>query len=794
MPLLRCVHTNRLALRLARFRGVLLLGIFSALGGMAESAPRKPSPNTQFISQYCLDCHDTDAAKGGINLEGLDPAQVEPGTDLWERVVRKVATRQMPPPGKRRPDDRESDRFVTRLASALDLAAAKSPEPGRTDTIRRLNRIEYQNAIRDLLGLHIDAAALLPKDDASHGFDNVTVGDLSPTLLDRYIAAAQKISRLAVGSVSRHPGGETFRFPADLTQDYPVEGLPLGTRGGGLLPCTFPRDGTYEFQIRLARDRNEAVEGLSEPHELVLLLDRAEVQRFAVTPPPGPNKDYDHVDAHLKVRLPVSAGRRQMGVTFLKNPSALLETRRQPHAAHFNFHRHPRLGPAVYQVSITGPYDSTGPGDTDSRRQLFAGKPQDSAHEEAFAAGVLKRLMQRAYRRPITPDDLESPLQFYREAREENGFEAGMEAALAAVLVSPNFLFRVERDPPGIQPGTAYHLADLELASRLSFFLWSSLPDDALLTPAFAGDLHQPRELARQTRRMLADPRAGALASNFASQWLQTRNLDAITPDLRLFPDFDDNLRQAFRRETELFVDRVRREDRSILEFIKSDGTYLNERLARHYDVPHIYGSHFRWVPLHEVSRSGGLLRQGSVLTVTSYATRTSPVLRGKWILDNLLGSPPPPPLPNVPALRDNTVSATASVRARLAEHRANPACASCHDVMDPVGFALENFDAVGRWRILEDGQPVDSSGGLPDGRVFDGVAGLESGLLDQPELFAQALTEKLLIYALGRGLSPKDAPAVRKIVRDAAKDHYRFSSIILGIVQSLPFTQRKSL
>ncbi|MCC7376848.1 MAG: DUF1592 domain-containing protein [Verrucomicrobiales bacterium] len=756
-------------------------------------SPLEPSSQAPFISQYCLDCHDADVAKGGINLEGLDPAKVEPKTDLWERVLRKVSTRQMPPPGKRRPDDRESDRFVDRLASALDHAAAKSPEPGRTETIRRLNRTEYQNAIRDLLGLHIDAAALLPKDDASHGFDNVTVGDLSPTLLDRYIAAAQKISRLAVGSTGRRPGGETFRFPADLTQDNPVEGLPLGTRGGGVLSYTFPRDGIYEFQIRLARDRNEAVEGLSEPHELVLLVGRTEIQRFTVSPPPGPNKDYESVDTHLKIRWPIQAGLRQVGVTFLKNPSTLLETRRQPHPAHFNFHRHPRLGPSVYQVSISGPFESTGPVDNSNRSWLLTGKPANTADEEPFVRGVLTQLMQRAYRRPVSPADLENPLRLFREARGADGFEAGVESALSAVLVSPHFLFRVETDPPAPPTQSTYRISDLELASRLSFFLWSSLPDEALLAAAIDGELHEPRVLARHTRRMLADPRAASLAGNFAAQWLQTRNLDAITPDLRLFPDFDDNLRQAFRRETELFVDRIRRENRSILEFIRSDGTYLNERLAQHYGVPHVYGSRFRWVPLDVESRRGGLLRQGSILTVTSYATRTSPVLRGKWVLDNLIGTPPPPPLPNIPALKDNTVSAVASVRARLAEHRANPACASCHDLIDPVGFALENFDAIGRWRSLEDGLPVDSSAGLPDGSVFDGVAGLEAGLLRRPELFAQALTEKLLVYALGRGLTPKDGPAVRKIVRAAADDDYRFSSILLGIVQSLPFTHRKT-
>ena len=621
----------------------------------------------------------------------------------------------------------------------------------------------------------------------------MTVGNLSPTLLDRYITAAQKISRLAVGAPRRSPGGDTFRIRADLTQEERVEGLPVGTRGGALIPYTFPQDGEYEIQIRLTRDRNEEIEGLHNTHELELLLDRECVKLFTVTPPQG-HKNYDVVDAHLKVRFPVTAGPHQLGVTFLKNPSALLETKRQPYQAHFNLHRHPRIGPAIYQVSINGPYGANGPGDTPSRRRIFVSQPTKPAEEERCAERILTTLMRRAYRRPVTEPDLQKPMEFYRKARAEEGFEAGIETALSAVLTSPEFLFRVEPDPTGVAPHTAYRLSDLDLASRISFFLWSSIPDYELLDTATRGELHKPRVLEKQVRRMLADDRSRNLVNNFAEQWLYLRNLELLTPDLRLFPDFDDNLRQAFRKETELFFESVLREDRSVLDLVKADYTYLNERLAKHYGIPNVYGSRFRRVSLEKDSERGGLLRQGSVLMVTSYATRTSPVIRGKWVLENILGTPPPPPLPNVPALKDNTVSATLSVRERLAEHRANSTCASCHNLMDPVGFSLENFDAVGRWRTVEEGQPIDVTGGLPDGSKFTGVSGLERGLLHRPELFVGTLTEKLLTFALGRGVEYYDAPAVRKIVRQAKGDDFRFTSISLGIVNSTPFIMRNSL
>ncbi len=776
---------------LARLAGPCAL----ALVTLAASAVAAPLPTTvkSAVSQYCLDCHDGEVKKGNFDIGKILKDDLQPHSVEWERVVRKLAARQMPPVGKDRPSEKDFERLVATLGSSLDKAAAKNPNPGRTDTFRRLNRTEYRNAIRDLLGLEIDAAALLPKDDASHGFDNVTVGDLSPTLLNRYISAAEKISRLAVGAPMNKPNGDTFRLKPDRTQEEHVEGLPLGTRGGTLIRHTFPRDGEYEVQVRLTRDRNEVVEGLNEIHELEVLLDRATAAQFKVGPPKG-DRDFEKVDAHLKARFSVKAGAHEVGVTFLKNPSSLVETKREPFQARYNMHRHPRLTPAVYQVSITGPYESKEAGDTLSRRKIFVSYPAKPAEEDVCAERILSAFVRKAYRRPVTGADLAKPLQFYREAKAAGGFEAGIGSALSAVLVSPEFLFRIERDPADVAPATAYRISDVTLASRLSFFLWSSIPDEELLAAAERGELHRPKVLEKQVRRMLADPRAGSLVENFAAQWLYLRNLDSFTPDLRLFPDFDDNLREAFRRETELHFEALLKEDRNVLDLLKTDHTFLNERLAKHYGIPNVYGSQFRRVALGPDSHRGGLLRQGSVLTVTSYATRTSPVIRGHWILGNLLGTPPPPPPANVPNLKENTVSDSLPMRARLAEHRANAACASCHNLMDPVGFSLENFDAIGRWRVAEDGVPVDASGGFPDGSKFTGVAGLEDGLLKHPELFVGTMTEKLLTFALGRGVEEHDAPAVRKIVHDAKGDGNRFSSVIIGIVNSTPFTMRKTL
>lgn len=774
-----------------RWLNWVLTGLLSCAASASAAEQPVAGAVRAVVGKFCVECHGADAAKGGLNLEKILPEDVSRHSDAWEKVVRKLNARHMPPIGKPRPDERTYSAIVSSLETTLNRAAAAKLNPGRTDTVRRLNRTEYQNTIRDLLALDIDAAALLPADEASHGFDNVTVGTLSPTLLDRYITAAQKIARLAVGGAQRAPGGDTIRIKPDITQEERVEGLPLGTRGGALIRHTFPQDGEYEFQLRLTRDRNEEVEGLKEPHEFLLLIDR-EQMRNAIVRPPGA-KGHDLVDAHLKFRLPVKAGPHDLGVTFLKNPASLRETARQPYTAQFNMHRHPRSSPAVYQVSITGPFGAHGPGDTPSRSRIFIAQPKSPGEEETCAKQILSTLMRRAYRRPVNDADLARPMEFFRDGRKEANFDAGIEAALSAVLVSREFLFRVEQEPKGLAGKSPYRITDLELASRLSFFLWSSVPDDELLDVAARGQLNQPDVLAKQTRRMLADPRSRSLVSNFASQWLHLRNLDSITPDGRLFPDFDDNLRQAMRRETELLFEEVLRDDRSVLDLLRTDHTFLNERLAKHYGIPNIYGPRFRRVALGPETPRGGLLRHASVLTVTSYATRTSPVIRGNWILGTLLGTAPPPPPPNVPALEDNAVSASLPVRERLAQHRANAACASCHDLMDPVGFALENFDALGRWRTLDEGKPVDASGGFPDGAKFIGVAGLEQALLNRPELFASTLTEKLLTFALGRGVESFDAPAVRQVVRDAKTDNHRFSAIVLGIVKSTPFTMRQS-
>jgi len=734
------------------------------------------------INQYCVGCHNSTSKAAGL---ALDTAKVD-DTATWEKVLRRVRGRTMPPVGLPRPKEADYQNLVATLETKLDAGIV---DPGRTDTFRRLNRTEYQNAIRDLLAVDVDVTGLLPSDDASHGFDNVTVGNLSPTLLERYLGAARKISRLAIGIPPKQVGGETVMLPPDLTQEEHFEDLPLGTRAGTVVKYTFPLDAEYEIQIRLQRDRNEHVEGLRGTHAVDLMLDGERIQAFTAKPPTQ-GQDHSVVDREFNVRLRVSAGPHVIAAAFPKQSATLLETERQPYQAHFNMDRHPRITPAVFSVTVNGPYAVKGPGDTPSRRAIFVCKSED----EACAKKILSGLTRRAYRRPSTEADLTVPLKFYREARKSEGFEAGIEMGLRAVLVSPEFLFRVEQDPPGAAPKSVYRITDLELASRLSFFLWSSIPDEELLAAAVRGDLHQPAVLQKQVKRMLADGRSRMLVTNFADQWLYLRNLASITPDMRAFPDFDDNLRQAFRKETHLFLESVMREDRSVLDLLRADYSFLNERLAKHYGVPNIYGSRFRKVTFGPETMRGGLLRQGSILTVTSYATRTSPVIRGKWILDNILGVPPPPPPPNVPALEEaKAAMKKMTMRERLSEHRKNPACSGCHKLMDPPGFSLENFDAVGRWRQAEDGTAVDSSGGLPDGAKFSGVAGLEKALLTRPELFATTITEKLLTYSLGRGVEFTDAPAVRHIVRQSQKSDFRFSSLIQGIAGSPSFQFRRT-
>lgn len=792
---------NRMTTRPTTYAAALSVGFF--LLNQAEPSVHAADAHRVFIADHCLDCHDSEIAKGNLNLEYVFEKPLQQNNQIWEKVVRRLRGRQMPPADrKRRPAETEYSSVLKSLELDLAGLAEKNPKPGRTDTLRRLNRTEYQNAIRDLLHLEIDAAKLLPADDSSHGFDNITVGELSPTLLTRYISAAQKIARLALGSQTT-PDGATFRIAPDETQEKHVPGLPLGTRGGALIPYNFPSDGEYEIQVHLTRDRNEKIEGLNGSHQMEILLDRERVKAFTIKPPKN-NRDHTKVDANLKTRIKVDAGPHDLGVTFASKPYALLETKRQPYLSRYNHHRHPRQSPAVFQVSITGPFESDAPArkrdarTTPSLERIFGGfPPGDNMSGEGYAQKILTRIARRAYRRPVTEADLERPMQFFREARKSEGWDGmkeGIESALSAILVSPQFLFRIEKEPANAKPGSVHQLNDIQLASRLSFFLWSSIPDDELLDAAEAGKLSNPREMERQIRRMLADTKSASLVNNFANQWLYLRNIGSITPNHRLFPDFDDNLRQAFQRETELFFENVLREDRPVTDLLQADHTFLNERLAKHYGVPHVQGSRFRKVALKPEDQRGGLLRHGSILTVTSYATRTSPIIRGDWIMKNILGIQLPPPPPNVPELEENSVDANLPFRERFKEHRANKACAVCHDMIDPIGFALENYDAIGRWRAHEDGRPIDAAGMLPDGSRFDGISDLESQLLARPELFAGAFTEKLMTFALGRGVEHFDGPAVRRILANAARDDYRISSIILGIANSVPFRMKETL
>jgi hypothetical protein len=759
------------------------------------------------LDRYCISCHNEKLKTGGLSLDAasIDIEHIGLNSPVWEKTVRKLRVRAMPPagPGRPRPDEAGYESLIGYLESSLDAAAVQQPNPGRTDTFHRLNRTEYQNAVRDVLALDIDAKALLPTDDSSHGFDNVNVGGLSPTLLDRYLSAAQKISKLAVGSPVRSPGENTVVLPVDLTQNEQLDGLPFGTRGGTAFRHTFPLTGEYAFEVRLARNRDEILMGLTEAQQMEISLDGQLLKMFAITPPRQPARgqgaaqpapaDEPPADTGLKVRVPVTAGPHTVTVTFIKGPSVLSEVEKQPFKADIDPNNRDRA--AVFSISVAGPYGAAMPGETPSRQRIFTCHPAKPSDEPACAKTILSTLARRAYRRPVTDADIKELLTFYKEGRADgSGFEAGIENGIHALLASPQFLFRIERDP-AVAPGTVYRISDIDLASRLSFFLWSSVPDDELLDVASRGTLKDPAVLEHQVRRMLADSRSEALVSNFAEQWLYLRNLAAFNPDPRLFPDFDDNLREAFRRETELFFESVKNEDRSVLDLLQANYTFLNERLAKHYGIPNVYGSHFRRVTLPADSPRGGLLGQASILSVTSYANRTSPVQRGKWVLENILGMPPPPPPPNVPPLKDNGIGGRVlSMRERMVEHRANPVCAACHQLMDPIGLSTENFDAVGHWRDrTENGAVVDASGGLPDGRTFQGMAGLKAALLTRPELFVSTTTEKLLTYALGRGTELYDAPAIRQIVRDARPQNYTFSSVVLGIVKSVPFTSRKS-
>ncbi|MBM3772676.1 MAG: DUF1592 domain-containing protein [Acidimicrobiia bacterium] len=788
----------------------LVLG--ARLSGASVGAPDTPAQAQSAratLDRYCVSCHNQQRKTASLALDTLDVAKTSSATATWEKVVRKLRGGSMPPSGLPRPDRATYDSLIGWLESDLDAAAAARPDPGRTEPFHRLNRTEYRNVIRDLLALDVDVSALLPSDDASYGFDNMAgVLKMSPTLLERYLAAAQRVSRLAVGSPPSMPNVDTFRVPEDLPQDERIDGLPFGTRGGTLVRHTFPVDATYDIRVRLSRlglsgGATEDIPRFAESHDLDVMLDGVRIKTFTLageTLPAGVRQDaYQQnritLDADWNVRLRVTAGPHEVGVAFVKKSSALNETVRLPFLRPYaGAGGDTRYQPYLSRVTVTGPIETGAAVDTPSRRAVFVCRPRRPHDTDPCARRILSSLARRAYRRPTTEEDVAPLMEFFRRGHAAGGFDIGIEQALGRLLISPHFLYRVERDPSRVPPATPYRISELELASRLSFFLWSSLPDEALMAAATANRLHEPAVLEALVKRMLADPKSEALVQNFASQWLYLRNVPTLSPDLDVYPDFDESLRQAFGRETELFVGSIVREDRRVLELLTADYTFVNERLARHYGWPNIKGSHFRRVNVEDPGRRG-LLGHGSLLAVTAYPHRTSPVLRGKWILENLLGTPPPPPPPNVPDLKDrNAEGKVLTMRDRMGQHRANPVCASCHAQMDPPGFSLETFDAIGRARrVDEQFVPIDASGVLPDGSKFDGPNGLREALLAQPERVITTFTEKLLTYALGRGLESTDMPAVRRISRESAVSDYRFSTIVLGIVNSVPFQMRRA-
>jgi hypothetical protein len=769
----------------------------------AHVADPSPGPMTadavrDNIGKYCVTCHNTRLKTGGLTLDAVDFDHVSADAEVLEKVARKLRSGAMPPAGARRPDQASADAMMRWLESSLDAAAAATPNPGRP-VIHRLNRAEYANAVRDLLAVEVDASTLLPPDDSEQGFDNVAdVLGVSPSLLEQYLTAAARISALAVGDPLIGPTSQTFHVRGDASQSGHVEGLGLGTRGGLLARPTLPLDGEYLIKVKLLQTNLGSVRGLEYPEQVEVTLDGERVHLATIGGPADYTASTENatdvanaIDARLQVRVKAQAGPRSIGVAFLQKAAAEGGNRLQSFLR-TTLIATDHLGlPHVESVTITGPFNATGPGDTPSRRRIFTCRPGTASAEAACVRSIIGTLAHRSFRRPPTDSEVHRLVAFYERGRAGGSFDAGVEMAIRGILASPKFLVRVEQDPAGVKPGVPYRISDVELASRLSFFLWSSIPDDELLNVAESGRLHDPSVLHAQARRMLVDRRAAALVSNFAGQWLYLRNVRGAEPDKNEFPDFDDNLRQSFQRETELFFGSIMREDRSVLDLLTADYTFVNERLARHYGLSGVYGSQFRRVSVSDETRRG-LLGQGSILLVTSHADRTSPVVRGKWILANILGTPPPPPLPNVPPLKDKADDgAVQSLRERMEEHRSNPACASCHKVMDPIGFSLENFDAVGAWRARDGDLPIDASGQLADGTSVDGVVTLRRALLRRPEIFVGTMTEKMLTYALGRGLMYYDLPTVRGIVRQAQSADSRFSSLVLGIVDSAPFQMR---
>jgi len=775
----------------------------------AAAAPVTPVAFQEMLNKYCITCHNQKAKiPAGAPLT-LDLANLkDPGADaaVWEKVVRKLGVGAMPPQGSPKPAAVELTRFRSSLITSLDAAAAKQNNPGRY-VLHRLNRAEYANAVRDLLGVDFNVAELLPSDGGDFGFDNIaTALKITPMLLEGYLTAALRISDVAVGDAEVAPGTETVTVSTVVTQTQHIEGLPIGTRGGTVTRYNFPADGEYVFYGRLLKTVAEGyvgVEGHETPFQFIVTVDGEQV----FSAPVGGKQDHessgknivisrDEVDKRMtSTRIPITAGPHDVGFTFIDRP----ETEQnvwQPVLRDSLEAHNPSGLPRLRTGNIEGPYSVTGIGDTPARKRLFTCKPATAAKEAPCANEILSAVARRAYRRPVGANDMEAPMSFYSDARMKGGdFDAGIRAGLARILSSPAFVFRSESDPANLPEGAAHRISDIELASRLSFFLWSSIPDDELMNLAIAGRLREPRVLEAQVRRMIADDRSDALMNDFTGQWLQLRNLDKVTPDLLMFPDFDDNVRQAFRRETELFFTSIVRENHSVLELLDADYTFVNERLARHYGIKGVYGSRFRRVQVTDPRRRG-LLGQGSFLALTSVANRTSPIIRGKYVISNFLNTPPLPPPANVPQLEASAPKDRPStVREQLELHRASPVCAACHRNIDPIGFALENFNAVGQWQdVTKDGLKIDSAGVLVDGTPVDGPIALRKALLARPEVFVGTVTEKLMTYALGRGLEPVDMPVVRSIMRGASKNHYAMQSIILGIVQSSAFQMRTKL
>jgi len=794
-------------------------------GAVAAQAPVAPAagPSSQraLVDKYCVTCHNKRTKQAGLELDSIDVDHIAQSPDVWEKVVRKLRNGAMPPVGLPRPDDQALNGFTNWLEQALDTHAAAAPDPGRP-AVHRLNRTEYTNAIRDLLALDIDGGALLPADTTGFGFDNnADVLSVSPGLLERYLGAARKISRLAVGDPTIKPGLQTYSLPyMVLLQDSRMsEDLPFGSRGGAVIKHVFPVDGEYEIKVTMQRAYLDTEpRGLPTKEMVDIRIDGVRQALLpiggpeAVGPNPYASNDMKRAaDEKLRIRLRVTAGTHAIGVTFQQRtwyqeglgPSRFPAASFGRQSAKATSTGFGRVEMSVDTLHIEGPFEGTTPANSASRRALFVCTPPAtaaarrttaSAAETACAQRILTRVARRAYRRPVRAADTKALMGFFAAGYAKSGFDGGLELALERVLVSPYFIYRTESDPPQAKPGVPFRISDVELASRLSFFLWSSIPDDTLLDLATAGRLKNPAVLEQQVTRMLADPRSGAMIDNFFGQWLFLRNMKLHRPDPKAFMDFDENLREAFIKETKLFTESQVRENRSVTELLTANYTYADERLARHYGISNVYGPRFRRVTFND-DRRGGILGQGSLLSVTSMSNRTSPVKRGAWLLEHLLGTPPPPPPPNVPPLAESNEGkkVATSVRERMEQHRKNPACAACHSKMDPLGFALENFDGVGQWRDDDGESRVDASGVLPDGTKFTGPAEFRRALMRRPDAFVTTVASKLLTYALGRGVEHYDMPAVRRIVRDSASADYRWSALILEIVKSMPFQMRRS-